>query len=193
MELIVDLIPYFIKFCIISAGVLFYWRGTWVLLDSYLFPNHPHWSAWASLIIGVLGMVIYHGILMLWRSNKQEESNKISAAQEINLDNGTMEAPLEEKEGSVGVYVDKLSWGYVKAFIRNHLSTYYFGFVVVNAWRGLWYCQDLYIVFPDTPMLSPWSSHIVGIFALIGLGYFKSVLAPPFAHFTDEEIKIKRM
>lgn len=81
-------------------------------------------------------------------------------------------------------------FAYIKLYLTNSIKTYYFGFVVVNAWRGLWFFQDLYIVFPDTPMLSPWISHIVGIFVLMVLSHFQSMLGPPYSYLPDKPIPL---
>ena len=85
MKLSFKLFPVFLQCCAISTGVLFYWRGTWLLLDSYLFPNHPHWSAWASLLIGVFGMII-HQAYSIW-SSVDDGDKSTTVVQEINLDN----------------------------------------------------------------------------------------------------------
>ena len=177
MDLSWKLIPLFFYYSAISTGVLFYWRGTWVLLDAYLLPGKPHWSAWASLLIGILGMVICNAYLIWENKNKAIVVNTVQA---VNLENHSVESSeINNNERSH----NQISYA-PKLFI-NHLCTYYFGFVVVNAWRGLWYLQDLYIVFPSKPLLSPWVSHICGVFALVVLLHFRSVLAPPYCHAKD--------
>lgn len=35
---------------IVGTLVVFVWRGAWVLIDIYLFPENEAWSAWASLV-----------------------------------------------------------------------------------------------------------------------------------------------
>lgn len=180
--------------------VLFYWRGTWILLDSYLFPDQPHWSAWASLLIGMIGMIL-HNAYLIWLGNPvNSQTDTQNTVQEVELNSKTsnisLKLPAGEEDmdfrsqttGTVqndnGLRRAKLS--FMKSYLINNLKTYYFGFIVVNAWRGLWYCQDLYIIFPDTPMLSPWVSHIGGIIMLMALAHFQSVLAPPYCHMPDE-------
>ena len=60
------------------------------------------------------------------------------------------------------------------SLLRNSIWTYVFGFIVVNAWRGLWLCQDLYIVFDELPTLSPWLSHCMwGIYLGFPLPFSK--------------------
>lgn len=192
MELNLNLLPLFFKYAAISTGVLFYWRGTWILLDSYLFPGQPHWSAWASLLIGMVGMIA-HNLYLIW----QGESAIPMAIQEVDLDNKSITTTTAFPDDDIrcgaitsvvadGVCSDNVS--VVKKYFVNTLKTYYFGFLVVNAWRGLWYCQDLYIVFPAMPMLSPWVSHICGIIILLSCAHFQSVFAPPYCHLPDEHI-----
>jgi hypothetical protein len=35
---------------IVGTLVVFVWRGTWTILDQCLYPSHPHWSAWTSMV-----------------------------------------------------------------------------------------------------------------------------------------------
>ena len=42
---------------LIGAAVVSVWRGAWVVLDALLLPEHPLWSAVASLFAGCVGMV----------------------------------------------------------------------------------------------------------------------------------------
>ena len=37
---------------------ILYWRGTWALLDLYLYPEHPKTSAWVSTGVGVAILVL---------------------------------------------------------------------------------------------------------------------------------------
>jgi len=41
-----------ISLCIVGPLVVGYWRGTWFLLDIFLFPNDGALSCWLSLAIG---------------------------------------------------------------------------------------------------------------------------------------------
>jgi hypothetical protein len=187
-------IPLFIKYSAISTGVLFYWRGTWILLDSYLFPDQPHWSAWASLLIGMLGMIVYM-VYLIW-VGRLDDSPQAQRVQEIDMGNTCVitTSPPDEETSSIAAHVNEIipdndkKCSFMKTYLFNNIKTYYFGFLVVNTWRGLWYCQDLYIVFPNTPILSPWVSHIGGIVMLMALSHFQSVLGPPHSHMPDEII-----
>ncbi|KAK5645287.1 hypothetical protein RI129_006587 [Pyrocoelia pectoralis] len=43
---------------IIGTLVVFVWRGAWVLIDIYLFPENEYWSAWGSLVLGYTAVAI---------------------------------------------------------------------------------------------------------------------------------------
>jgi hypothetical protein len=44
----------------IGISVVAFWRGTWGLMDLYLFPNNPTLSSFASLAIGVIILYLTH-------------------------------------------------------------------------------------------------------------------------------------
>lgn len=43
---------------VVGTLVVFVWRGAWVLLDLYLFPENGTWSAWGSLVLGYMSVAI---------------------------------------------------------------------------------------------------------------------------------------
>lgn len=43
---------------IIGIAVVAFWRGVWGLLDIYLFPDNLQLSLWASIIIGIIILII---------------------------------------------------------------------------------------------------------------------------------------
>ena len=43
---------------IIGFAIISFWRGIWGLLDIYLFPNNLVLSLWASVIIGIMILII---------------------------------------------------------------------------------------------------------------------------------------
>ena len=45
---------------LIAFAVVAFWRGAWGLLDTYLFPNNYMLSLWASVIIGIIILVLTH-------------------------------------------------------------------------------------------------------------------------------------
>lgn len=44
---------------VISPLVVSYWRGTWSLMDYYVYPNDPKSSSMVSLFIGLVGIMIF--------------------------------------------------------------------------------------------------------------------------------------
>ena len=42
---------------VIGPMTVFYWRGTWVLLDVYLFPDDQAASGWTCSLIGNVGLI----------------------------------------------------------------------------------------------------------------------------------------
>lgn len=165
-----------------------------MLMDVYLFPGQPHWSAWASLLIGLFGMIIYHasaGLLQVTDGQSMANNRDLDTVQEIDLESKSISmatSPDDSSRPAPTHDANTNTISYIKTYVVNNLKTYYLGFVVVNAWRGLWFCQDLYVVFPDVPRLSPWVSHLGGILLLLALSHFQSVLGPPYSHLADESI-----
>ncbi|XP_067010130.2 uncharacterized protein fusl [Anabrus simplex] len=47
---------------VVGSLVVFVWRGSWTLLDIYIYPNHHDWSAWASLAIGYSIIILIFSI-----------------------------------------------------------------------------------------------------------------------------------
>ncbi|MFH1832900.1 MAG: hypothetical protein ABH816_01895 [Candidatus Levyibacteriota bacterium] len=44
----------------IGISVVSFWRGTWGLMDLYLFPNNPTLSFSASFVVGFIILYITH-------------------------------------------------------------------------------------------------------------------------------------
>ena len=45
---------------LIAFAVISFWRGTWGLMDLYLFPNDYEVSLWVSVVLGI-GILIFSG------------------------------------------------------------------------------------------------------------------------------------
>ena len=43
---------------IVAAGIILFWRGVWHLADVFVFPHDYTLSAWVSLIVGGLMLVL---------------------------------------------------------------------------------------------------------------------------------------
>jgi hypothetical protein len=142
-------------FAIVPVLVLFYWRGVWVLLDTYAYPLDFEATAWCSFVLG------YGGILLMFLGNRCRDEYF-----------AFLEMVGFGKESLIATGLDRL-------------HTFFAGFFVVNAWRFIWYWQDLYLL-PSDPLLSAWVSASVGAVCLLLLAHFKSVLAPPVLLLRDD-------
>lgn len=49
----------FLSALVISPLVVGYWRGTWCLMDYYVFPDREDYSSYVSLFIGVVGILFF--------------------------------------------------------------------------------------------------------------------------------------
>lgn len=47
----------------VATGVVFFWRGTWGLMDLYIFPSDPRLSYLISIAVGLLILKITHRLL----------------------------------------------------------------------------------------------------------------------------------
>ncbi len=41
----------------IATGVIFFWRGLWVLLDTYFLPTYPFMSCLVSMFLGLIILI----------------------------------------------------------------------------------------------------------------------------------------
>jgi hypothetical protein len=44
---------------LVSPAVVGYWRGTWMIMDHYVFPHQHIYSSWVSVAIGYLGHILF--------------------------------------------------------------------------------------------------------------------------------------
>lgn len=44
---------------IVAPAVVGYWRGTWMIMDFYVFQHHPLYSSWVSFTIGAFGHIFF--------------------------------------------------------------------------------------------------------------------------------------
>jgi hypothetical protein len=153
-------------YLLVPVFTLFYWRGTWILLDHYLFPSSAMLSGWTSLTIGYGGLGLffitqYYGIT------------------------GHLYHELFPSHDHQRTFQFLL-------LLLSRIESYIIGFFVVNSWRGIWVLQDVYLL-PSQPLLSPWLSHLIGTLMLFLLQHFKSVYAPPVVYFQDQEYQCTRL
>lgn len=127
--------------------VVFYWRGAWEVLDTYLYPDDKLMSAIVSYVIAC--------ILQLIVCIAQPFLNALYAYRppdsRLTL---TKQSPF-----SVLLSVTVRRW-----FLETVMYLLV-NFVSVSHWRGIWMLLDLY-VFPDQPDLSAGLTHVVGIVGL---------------------------
>jgi hypothetical protein len=48
---------------LVATAVVLFWRGSWGLLDHYLFPRNPPLSYITSLILGIIILVATHHLI----------------------------------------------------------------------------------------------------------------------------------
>lgn len=154
-------------YLIVPTFTLFYWRGTWLLCDHYLYPNSTTSSGLASLIIGYVGLFLF--FLMQYAGYIGHDYSSLIPSKST-----------------------QLCSNHSFLFYLTYFESYYIAFCVVNSWRGLWLLQDVYLM-PSQPVLSSWISHLLGVIILIIFHHFKSVYAPPAVYFTDYEFQCTRL
>jgi Fuseless len=139
---------------VIHQLIVFYWRGSWEVLDHLLFPNDQASSAVASLVIGYA----LHSILCLLQPFFNVLYRKASA-------------DLQGNDVDVG------SSCRGSAVLRWFLEVVFFfisNLICVVHWRGIWLLLDLYVL-PGLPNASAGLTHAVGVFGLWLLGAGHSV------------------
>uniref|UniRef100_A0ABM0M1N9 Uncharacterized protein LOC102803953 n=1 Tax=Saccoglossus kowalevskii TaxID=10224 RepID=A0ABM0M1N9_SACKO len=47
-------------FCIITTAVIFFWRGTWYIMDNIVNPRNYEASGWLSFVLGFLIIIVMH-------------------------------------------------------------------------------------------------------------------------------------
>ena len=150
----------------IGIGVVLYWRGLWLLLDTYLYPGDENfvYSAWSSFILGIISGIVCHVI----SCTIQKLPNAIGSDGRGNNRRRKL--------------ITKSSILYS---ILERLYSFLVGFGVVNYWRGVWYLWDAYIL-TSYPIVQSWVSLLVGCLILFGLRAFRSVFAPPMVFLPDD-------
>lgn len=148
---------------VIGTAVVFLWRGTWALMDLGLFPNSSLRSAWASLGISIVGMIL--GLLL---HATLPRSFTLPSA-------GGSHSPCHVACLHTISRLCLLFW---------FVTTLFF-------WRGVWMLQDEYILRKD-PFLSALLSVIVALCVLIPCNALASGLAPPMGFANDDPGVVER-
>jgi len=150
----------------VPVFTLFYWRGTWNLCDQYFYPNDLKASAWLSLAVGYIGAAIF----FTWQYCFYNTALK-----------KLFDLTIRET-GIVSMLL----------LLMGRVETYVVAYFVVNAWRGLWLLQEVYLI-TEHPLLSAWVSHIIGAVCLMLLGHMQSVFAPPIIMLPDSDTTAIRL
>ncbi|KAG7306224.1 hypothetical protein JYU34_008827 [Plutella xylostella] len=123
---------------VVGSLVVFVWRGSWALLDIYLFPDDLAKSYWTSLI----GGYVLVAITFLLQAPLRWAAARLHGAARLLL---------------ADLY---------------HLLSF---LATVNVWRSVWGLLDLYL-YPETPRLSNWLTHIGSMGLLMALNCSNSTL-----------------
>ncbi|XP_061729734.1 uncharacterized protein LOC133534580 isoform X2 [Cydia pomonella] len=123
---------------VVGSLVVFVWRGSWALLDMFLFPDDQLRSCWTSLLVGYALVVATFALQapVRWAAARLHGAARLLLAD---------------------VY---------------HLVSF---LATVNVWRGVWGLLDIYL-FPDSPKISNWCTHIVSLTLLILLNCSNSII-----------------
>lgn len=63
---------------LVAPLVVSYWRGTWNLMDTFLMPHNKTHSAIASLIIGIIGHLVFTIFQGTFRDNFNPQKHRIT-------------------------------------------------------------------------------------------------------------------
>ncbi len=55
------------------TGIIMFWRGIWLLADTYLYPSHDGVSAVVSLFIGIIILLLTRSFVKQFLGEMQEE------------------------------------------------------------------------------------------------------------------------
>lgn len=56
---LLQVLDVFVSMFLMTPAVVSYWRGTWALMDYYVFPENPDLSNVLSMLIGSISHVIF--------------------------------------------------------------------------------------------------------------------------------------
>lgn len=59
----------------VGAAIILFWRGIWNLADAYLLPGSPNLSAFASLTLGLLILILSRNFVNQFIDNAVEEAD----------------------------------------------------------------------------------------------------------------------
>lgn len=58
----------------VGTGIIMFWRGIWLLADTYLYPDHAGISATISLFAGIIILLLTRSFVkqFLWEMQEEE-------------------------------------------------------------------------------------------------------------------------
>lgn len=57
----------------VGTGIIMFWRGLWLLADTYLYPDHAGVSATISLFLGILILLLTRSFVKQFLGEMQEQ------------------------------------------------------------------------------------------------------------------------
>lgn len=150
----------------LSVIVLAYWRGVWDLTDQKLFPKNIVASTWTSFAIGLGGFVLYAAFTQVCFGKCVSSSND------------------ERIGGFVDVAESRSRFDRLVTIIAYLLHFHLVSLFAIQAWRGLWYVQQLYIL-PDDPQMSSLISIAFGVVCSTIFSVVSSIHAAPYTSTDD--------
>ena len=66
-----------LKAFFVGAAIILFWRGIWNLADRYLFPGNADLSAVASLLIGLVILLLSHNFVNQFLDEAVEEAGEL--------------------------------------------------------------------------------------------------------------------
>ncbi|XP_055354821.1 uncharacterized protein LOC129600361 [Paramacrobiotus metropolitanus] len=149
----------FICIFILAPLVVLYWRGSFQLLDYYVYPRYPHpyypvvpdstglkISGAITLVIGICGTIVANVLQTILHQRIHEKRR-----------------------------------GVLQLFLKR-IYTYTFGWIIVCHWRGVFRVWD---GFTGTDVFSGIYCFSSGVILLILLKSFRNVVAPPLVTVSD--------
>lgn len=176
MKIISFIFSSFVSIIIIGSCVVGFWRGTWILLDIYIYPDDLEKSSWMcfgiSIIIYLFSLTLGYYISTI----KVENKNNLSF---------DIQSDPQEKEKT------QLPWIFSSSFypIFERAHTLFLGFASVCFWRSIWYFCDIYIL-SNSVEESCWITSAGGVLILSIFSSLRAIWAPPSCFMYDDSFEV---
>ncbi|KZC10897.1 hypothetical protein WN55_01596 [Dufourea novaeangliae] len=166
--------------CAFSVGVVgtlvvFVWRGVWMLLDIYLFPDDREYSVIGSLSVDEIDERVSSGVISNHVLNDiLKRATYAPCASGTPLAIGYVIVTVTFSLQPLMRYVCARLQGFSRLIAADSFLLLSF-LGTVNVWRGIWNLLDLWLV-PDNPELSCWITHVGCFVFLVLLNCSNSIL-----------------